>query len=151
MLPETESHIDIAKLKWRTHKLRKLTKIPKNHPIIGWDTETFRGYARIIANSRGQHLFIEKQKVSEKTFSLILSFLTQKQYETTHGFFWNIDYDFFDSVVAKLHYEKKWSWKEIKEFLKERKQPSKWTPETKAKEKVFREYAKKVFPDRYPD
>jgi len=60
-------------------------------------------------------------------------------------------HDFFDSVVAKLHYEKKWSWKEIKEFLKERKQPSKWTPETKAKEKVFREYAKKVFPDRYPD
>jgi len=60
-------------------------------------------------------------------------------------------HDFFDGVVAKLHYEKKWSWKEIREFLKERKEPAKWTPETKAKEKVFREYAKKVFPELYPD
>jgi len=95
MLPQTEPHIDISKLRWRTHKLRKLTKMPKNHPCVGWDTETYKGYARIIANSQGKHLFIEEQKVSAESFSLILSFLTQKQYEGTHGFFWNIDFDFY--------------------------------------------------------
>jgi len=57
---------------------------------------------------------------------------------------------FFDEVVKKLREEEKWTWSEIREFLKERKQPSKWTPETKAKEIVFEKYAKEAFPELYP-
>ncbi|UYL65052.1 MAG: hypothetical protein OBKJMPBA_00020 [Methanophagales virus PBV304] len=94
-VPTTEPHIDLSKLRWRSRPLRDLTKTPKNHDIVGWDTETFRGYARIIANSTSQYLFIEKQKVSDEIFTQILRFLTSKKWRGTHGFFWNIDYDFF--------------------------------------------------------
>jgi len=55
---------------------------------------------------------------------------------------------FYDEVVKKLHDEEKWSWKEISEFLKERKEPAKWTPETKAKEKVYKSYLKEALPEK---
>ena len=57
---------------------------------------------------------------------------------------------FFDEVVLKLRDEEKWSWKEIRDFLKERKQPTKWTTETRVKEEIFEKYAKKAFPELYP-
>jgi len=52
------------------------------------------------------------------------------------------------SLVRKLHYEEKWSWKEIKEFLNERKDPRKWTPETKVKEKIYKSYLKEALPEK---
>ena len=55
---------------------------------------------------------------------------------------------FFDEVVRKLHYEEKWSWKEIKEFLKERKDPRKWTAETKVKERIYKSYLKEALPEK---
>ena len=55
---------------------------------------------------------------------------------------------FYDEVVKRLHDEEGWSWKEIKEFLKERKEPAKWTPETKAKEKVYKSYLKEALPEK---
>jgi len=55
---------------------------------------------------------------------------------------------FFDEVVRKLHYEEKWSWKEIKEFLNERKDPRKWTPETKVKERIYKSYLKEALPEK---
>lgn len=57
---------------------------------------------------------------------------------------------FFDEVVKKIKEEKGLSWKEIREDLKLRKQPTKWTPETKAKLKIYYEYLKKAFPELYP-
>jgi len=94
-IPETEPHIDLDKIKWRNKPLRKLTKTPKNHDILGWDTETYKGYARLIANSQGQYLLIEEQEVNPDTFTRILRFLTSKKWRGTHGFFWNIDFDFY--------------------------------------------------------
>jgi len=94
-IPETEPHIDLDKIKWRNRPLRKLTKTPKNHDILGWDTETYKGYARLIANSQGQYLLIEKQEVNPNTFTRILRFLTSKKWRGTHSFFWNIDFDFY--------------------------------------------------------
>ncbi|MCD6138081.1 MAG: hypothetical protein J7J91_05805, partial [Deltaproteobacteria bacterium] len=95
LIPESEPQIDIAKLRWRSRPLRDLTKPAKNHDIIGWDTETYKGYARLICNSQGKYLLIEKQEVCDATFTQILRFLTRKTWRGTHGFFWNIDYDFF--------------------------------------------------------
>ena len=95
LIPENEPHVPVDKIVWRTHPLRSLTGKIKNHDIIGWDTETYKGYARLIANSQGRYLLIEEQKVSEETFTEILRFLTRKTWRGTHGFFWNIDYDFF--------------------------------------------------------
>jgi len=94
-IPENEPHVDLEKIIWRNRPLRTLTRQAKNHDIVGWDTETFRGYARLIANSTGQYLIIEEQRVCEDTFTRILQFLTRKTWRGTHGFFWNIDYDFF--------------------------------------------------------
>jgi len=95
LIPETEPHIDITKVRWREYPLRELRRQPHNHPCVGWDTETYNGYARIIANSYGKVLFIEEQKVSEDTFLRILNFLTAKYLRGKHNFFWNIDYDFY--------------------------------------------------------
>jgi len=94
-IPENEPHVDLDKIVWRKHPLRTLTGKVKNHDIVGWDTETYKGYARLIANSTGQYLIIEEQRVSEEAFTEILRFLTRKTWRGTHGFFWNIDYDFF--------------------------------------------------------
>jgi len=58
LIPETEPHVSIDKIKWRQYPLRELKTQPHNHQIIGWDTETFKGYARLIANSYGKTLFI---------------------------------------------------------------------------------------------
>ena len=55
---------------------------------------------------------------------------------------------FYDEVVKKLHDEEGWSWKEIKEFLNERKEPYKWTIETKAKEKVYKSYLSEALPEK---
>ena len=55
---------------------------------------------------------------------------------------------FYDEVVRKLHDKEGWSWKEITEFLKERKEPHKWTFETKAKEKVYKSYLKEALPEK---
>ena len=120
-IPQTEPHIPIEKIKWRTKPLRELTKMPKNHDILGWDTETYKGYARLIANSQGQYLIIEEQKVSEDTFTRILQFLTRKTWRGTHGFFWNIDYDFFAIIkyagmefARKLYEDGEAEWGEYK-------------------------------------
>jgi len=55
---------------------------------------------------------------------------------------------FYERVVKRLHDEEKWSWKKIKEFLTERKIPERWTPETKAKEKVYKTYLKEALPEK---
>ena len=55
---------------------------------------------------------------------------------------------FFDEVVKKLHYEEGWSWKEIKEFLNERKEPYKWTAETKVKERIYKTYLSEALPEK---
>jgi len=55
---------------------------------------------------------------------------------------------FYEEVVKRLHDEKGWSWKEIKEFLNERKQPEKWTPETKVKERIYKSYLSEALPEK---
>jgi len=121
LIPENEPHVDLNKIVWRTHPLRTLTGKVKNHDIIGWDTETYKGYARLIANSTGQYLIIEEQKVSEDTFARILQFLTKKTWRGTHGFFWNIDYDFFailkyagENFAKELYENGEAKWKDYK-------------------------------------
>jgi len=55
---------------------------------------------------------------------------------------------FYDEVIKKLHDERGWTWKEIKEFLNERKQPAEWTPETKVKEKIYKSYLSEALPEK---
>ncbi|MCW7079314.1 MAG: hypothetical protein OCU22_09355, partial [Canidatus Methanoxibalbensis ujae] len=112
IIPETEPHIDISKIKYRKQPLRELRKKNKNHPIIGWDTETYNGYARLICNSVGQYLLIDKQQPDSETFIRIINFMASKKWRGTHGFFWNMEYDisailkYTSREVAKELYEK---------------------------------------------
>jgi len=94
-LPVTEPHIDMSKLALRKRWKVKLTGNAKNHPIVAYDTETYKGYARLIVCSDGKYMLIDKQEVSEDTFTRILQFLTRDKVRGHHAFFWNIDYDFF--------------------------------------------------------
>ena len=55
---------------------------------------------------------------------------------------------FFDEVVKKLHDKEGWSWREINEFLNERKDPRKWTPETKVKERIYKSYLSEALPEK---
>jgi len=55
---------------------------------------------------------------------------------------------FYEEVVKRLHDEEGWTWKEIKEFLNERKDPQKWTFETKAKERVYKSYLSEALPEK---
>jgi len=55
---------------------------------------------------------------------------------------------FYEEVVKRLHDEEGWSWKEIKEFLNERKQPERWTPETKVKERIYKSYLSEALPEK---
>jgi len=55
---------------------------------------------------------------------------------------------FYEKVVKRLHDEQGLSWKEIKEFLNERKQPERWTPETKVKERIYKSYLSEALPEK---
>jgi len=55
---------------------------------------------------------------------------------------------FYDDVLKRLHEEEGWTWKEIKEFLNERKQPERWTRETKVKERIYKSYLEEALPEK---
>jgi len=55
---------------------------------------------------------------------------------------------FFDEIVKKLHDKEGWSWREIVDFLNERKDPRRWTPETKVKERIYKSYLKEALPEK---
>ena len=55
---------------------------------------------------------------------------------------------FFDEVVKKLHDKEGWSWREIVDFLNERKDPRRWTPETKVKERIYKSYLREALPEK---
>jgi len=118
-IPETEPHMDFGKLTLPKRVRVKLTDNAKNHPIVAYDTETYKGYARLIACSTGDMLEIDKQEVSEETFTRILQFLTRKKVRGHHAFLWNIDYDFFAmlkyagrSFAEELYEEGEAKWKD---------------------------------------
>lgn len=87
------NHIDFEKLKIRTFELKPLTKTGKR-PVNGLDTETYQGYAKLIADSSQRYKIID-------SIDDVLSFLTSKRFRHCHNFFYNIRYD-FQAVVKWL-------------------------------------------------
>jgi len=77
--------IDFSQLRWRGYKTEKLIGC-HNHPIIGMDTETYRGYCRLICDSEGNYKLC-------KNIEDILTFITNKPYRNKHIFFYNMHFD----------------------------------------------------------
>jgi hypothetical protein len=78
----------------------------KQKKVYGFDTETINGKAVLIGSSDGNYIF-------PKSFEEIASFLTQRRFNRSLNFFWNIDYDFFAII--------KWLPEELLEILYENK------------------------------
>ncbi|RLI52731.1 MAG: hypothetical protein DRP09_17310, partial [Candidatus Thorarchaeota archaeon] len=84
--------IEFNELVWR--KFSDYSPIPcHNHPIVGMDTETYKGYCRLICDSNGKYLLCSD-------IDSILQFITSRQYENKHIFFYNMHFD----VEAILKY-----------------------------------------------
>jgi len=77
--------IDFSQLRWRKHKTEKLTAC-HNHPIIGMDTETHKGYCKLICDSEGNYKLCE-------SINDILTFITHERYRNKHIFFYNLHFD----------------------------------------------------------
>jgi len=75
-------------------KKRSLKSEIKTKEVIGFDTETINGYARLICSSDNRFAFCNN------IFQL-LKFLTQRKYSRTLNVFWNIDYDFM-AIIKHL-------------------------------------------------
>jgi DNA polymerase elongation subunit (family B) len=75
-------------------KKRSLKTKLKTKEVIGFDTETVNGYARLICSSDKRFCFIDN-------IYQILKFLTQRKYSKTLNFFWNVDFDFM-AIIKHL-------------------------------------------------
>ena len=84
--------IDFDTLRFRKYGMKIPTR-KKNHPVNGLDTETYRGYAKLITDSDGNYIFPE-------TIDDILAFLTRKSLRSHHNFFFNLRFDF--QAIIKL-------------------------------------------------
>ena len=84
--------IDFSQLRWRMYKNKKLTTC-HNHPVIGMDTETYRGYCKLICDSENNYKLCEN-------IEDILSFITHERYRNKHIFFYHMHFD----VEAILKY-----------------------------------------------
>lgn len=77
--------IPFEDLCFRSYALREL-KQGKNHPVHAVDTETFKGYARLITADDGSHLLSDN--IDE-----YLRFLTKSCFKTAHNFCYNLKFD----------------------------------------------------------
>lgn len=88
--------IDFSKVRLRRRALKDL-KDNSPKPIMGLDTETLHGYAKLICDSEGNSTYL-------KSIGDCLNFLTSNRFRTTTNFFYNIQYD-FDAVMKYLSQE----------------------------------------------
>jgi len=73
---------DIVLREFPPHKLR----IIENKPINGLDTETLKGYSKLLADSTGDFLL-------DGDINDILYYLTKRKFENAYNFFFNLNYD----------------------------------------------------------
>ena len=63
---------------------------------MGIDTETYKGYAKLICDNEGNYKFLD-------SFDDVLQFLTQKRFEQKFNWFFNIRFD-FEALIKYLDY-----------------------------------------------
>lgn len=77
--------IPFEDLCFRTYSLREL-KQGKNHPVHAVDTETYKGYAKLITADDGSFLLSD-------SIDSYLAFLTKSCFKTSHNFCFNLKFD----------------------------------------------------------
>lgn len=85
--------IDFSKVRLRRRALKDL-KDNQSKDITALDTETLHGYARLIADSKGNFRYI-------KDIYDVLYFLTESRFRKSANFFYNVQYD-FDAIMKYL-------------------------------------------------
>lgn len=70
------------------------TKQSKERPVAAFDTETYKGWAILLADSTGRHVDIHNIEDA-------LDFMTRKRFRDSHNFFYNMKFD-FASIVKYL-------------------------------------------------
>lgn len=79
----------------RQHRFKNKGFMQKQN--VGLDTETYKGYVKLICDSYRRYKFIE-------TFDDLLQFMTHRAYRNKFCWFFNLKYD-FDSIVKYLELE----------------------------------------------
>jgi len=77
--------LNFEELRFRKHPPKPL-KRKRNHPVMGMDTETYRGTCKLLTDSDGDY-------IHDEGLDGILEFLTRKKLRVTHIFFYNMDFD----------------------------------------------------------
>ena len=76
-----------------------LTKNNECHEILGYDTETLEGKAKLICRNKGKTLFFKENEYSFDKALQYLCYHIREQY--VYRFFWNIDFDI--QAILKLY------------------------------------------------
>lgn len=85
--------INWDELEIRQYPLRKITK-NTNKKIHALDTETLKGYCKLLADNTGNYILNPNLKE-------ILDYLTQLRFRNSHNFFYNLNYD-INSIIKFL-------------------------------------------------
>lgn len=100
-------------LQFRRYALKSLSR-NLNHPVHGLDTETYKGYAKLLAMEDGDYVLCNN--IDE-----VLSFLTQRKLRVHHNFFYNVRFDFQalfkylpENLLRELYFTSKTVYKEYK-------------------------------------
>ena len=80
------NNIDFDALQFRRYALKDLLR-NLNHPVHGFDTETYKGYAKLLAMEDGDYVLCD-------CIEDVLTFLTQKKIRVHHNFYYNVRFDF---------------------------------------------------------
>jgi len=86
-------NINFEDLRFRKHPPKPL-KRKRNHPVMGMDTETYRGTCKLLTDSDGEH-------IQDATLDELLQWLTRKNLRVTHIFYYNMDFD-VQSILKML-------------------------------------------------
>ncbi len=89
------SHVQFQFLNIRKQKRFKNMGF-KRKENTGLDTETYKGYARLICSNDGDYKFLE-------SFDDVLQFLTQNKFRGKYNWFFNIRFD-FEALIKYLDY-----------------------------------------------
>lgn len=82
---------DFDQLKLRDRPPAMLKSILKAKGVMALDTETLKGYCKVLADDTGRYLFLNSS--NPEGLEPILNFLTSHRFRGTHNVFYNLNYD----------------------------------------------------------
>jgi hypothetical protein len=75
----------------------------QSREVMALDTETLEGYCKLLADSSGRYLFIERK--TSDTLPAILDFMLAHRFRASHNVFYNLNYD-INAIIKFLPVDK---------------------------------------------